>query len=79
MSIKFISPKKSVNSAFLKLPVPCEKMERFQTLISNGNLANAKLVLIVDAQSPISKLELIPALSTLWHPDAEEFKAVEMR
>ena len=30
MSIKFISPKKSVNSAFLKLPVPVEKMEDFK-------------------------------------------------
>lgn len=30
MSIKFISPKKSVNSAFLKLPVPVEKMEDFE-------------------------------------------------
>ena len=30
MSIKFISPKKSVNSAFLKLPVPVEKMENFK-------------------------------------------------
>lgn len=30
MSIKFISPKKSVNSAFLKLPVSVEKMEDFK-------------------------------------------------
>ena len=30
MSIKFITPKKSVNSAFLKLPVPVEKMEGFK-------------------------------------------------
>jgi len=36
MSIKFISPKKSVNSAFFKLPVPVEKMENFK--LSLGNL-----------------------------------------
>ena len=35
MSIKFITPKKSVNSAFLKLPVPCEKMEQFQAALTN--------------------------------------------
>ena len=35
MSIKFISPKKSVNSAFLKLPVPIEKMEDFKLSLKN--------------------------------------------
>ena len=30
MSINLITPKKSVNSAFLKLPVPVEKMENFK-------------------------------------------------
>ena len=35
MSIKLISPKKSVNSAFLKLPVPCEKMEQFKSALVN--------------------------------------------
>ncbi|WP_288800534.1 Eco57I restriction-modification methylase domain-containing protein [uncultured Fibrobacter sp.] len=35
MSIKFISPKKSVNSAFLKLPVPVEKMEYFKLSLKN--------------------------------------------
>ena len=35
MSIKFISPKKSVNSAFLKLPVPVEKMEDFNLSLKN--------------------------------------------
>ena len=35
MSIKFITPKKSVNSAFLKLPVPVEKMEQFQAALTN--------------------------------------------
>ncbi|SHL51139.1 Eco57I restriction-modification methylase domain-containing protein [Fibrobacter sp. UWH4] len=35
MSIKFISPKKSVNSAFLKLPVPVEKMEDFKLSLRN--------------------------------------------
>ena len=35
MSIKFISPKKSVNSAFLKLPVPVEKMEQFKSALVN--------------------------------------------
>lgn len=35
MSIKFISPKKSVNSAFLKLPVSVEKMEDFKLLLKN--------------------------------------------
>lgn len=35
MSIKFISPKKSVNSAFLKLPVPVEKMEDFKLSLKN--------------------------------------------
>ena len=35
MSIKLISPKKSVNSAFLKLPVPVEKMEDFKLSLKN--------------------------------------------
>lgn len=35
MSIKFISPKKSVNSAFLKLPVSFEKMEDFKLSLKN--------------------------------------------
>lgn len=35
MSIKLISPKKFVNSAFLKLPVPCEKMEQFKSALVN--------------------------------------------
>jgi len=35
MSIKFISPKKFVNSAFLKLPVPVEKMENFKLSLKN--------------------------------------------
>ncbi|MBR3669264.1 MAG: hypothetical protein IKN70_04565, partial [Fibrobacter sp.] len=35
MSIKFISPKKAVNSAFLKLPVPVEKMEDFKLSLKN--------------------------------------------
>ena len=35
MSIKFISPKKSVNSAFLKLPVPIEKLEDFKLSLKN--------------------------------------------
>ena len=35
MSIKFITPKKSVNSAFLKLPVPVEKMEDFKLSLKN--------------------------------------------
>ncbi len=35
MSFKLISPKKSVNSAFLKLPVPVEKMEQFQAALTN--------------------------------------------
>lgn len=35
MSIKFISPKKSVNSVFLKLPVPVEKMEDFKLSLRN--------------------------------------------
>lgn len=35
MSIKFISPKKAVNSAFLKLPVPVEKMEDFKLSLRN--------------------------------------------
>ncbi|MCQ2100962.1 MAG: Eco57I restriction-modification methylase domain-containing protein [Fibrobacter sp.] len=35
MSIKFISPKKSVNSAFLKLPVSVEKMEDFKLSLKN--------------------------------------------
>ncbi|WP_173474543.1 Eco57I restriction-modification methylase domain-containing protein [Fibrobacter succinogenes] len=35
MSIKFNSPKKSVNSAFLKLPVPVEKMEDFKLSLKN--------------------------------------------
>jgi len=35
MSIKFISPKKSVNSAFLKIPVPVENMDRFKLSLVN--------------------------------------------
>ncbi|MBQ5610093.1 MAG: Eco57I restriction-modification methylase domain-containing protein [Fibrobacteraceae bacterium] len=35
MSIRIITPKKSVNSAFLKLPVPIEKMESFKLSLKN--------------------------------------------
>lgn len=35
MSIRIITPKKSVNSAFLKLPVPVEKMEQFKSALVN--------------------------------------------
>lgn len=35
MSIRIIMPKKSVNSAFLKLPVPIEKMESFKLSLKN--------------------------------------------
>ena len=35
MSFKLISPKKSVNSAFLKLPVSVENMERFRLTLAN--------------------------------------------
>ena len=35
MSIKLISPKKVVNSAFLKLPVSVENMERFKLSLAN--------------------------------------------
>ncbi len=35
MPIKFIHPKKSVNSAFLKLPVSIENMERFKLELTN--------------------------------------------
>ena len=43
MHNKFISPQKSVNSAFLKLPVPCEKMEQFKSaLVSLYNKRDAK-------------------------------------
>lgn len=35
MSIKIVTPKKSVNSAFLKLPVPVEKMELFKSSLVN--------------------------------------------
>ena len=35
MSIKFVTPKKSINSAYLKLPVPCEKMEQFKSALVN--------------------------------------------
>lgn len=35
MSIRIITPKKSVNSAFLKLPVPVEKMEDFKLSLKN--------------------------------------------
>ena len=35
MSIKFISPKKAVNSAFLKLPVSVENMEQFKLSLTN--------------------------------------------
>jgi len=35
MSIKFISPKKSINPAFSKLPVPYEKMEQFKSALVN--------------------------------------------
>jgi len=33
--IKFISPKKAVNSAFLKLPVSVENMEQFKLSLVN--------------------------------------------
>jgi len=35
MPIQFISPKKAVNSAFLKLPVSVENMERFRLSLAN--------------------------------------------
>lgn len=35
MSIRIITPKKSINSAFLKLPVPIEKMEDFKLSLKN--------------------------------------------
>ena len=35
MFVKFISPKKSVNSAFLKLPVSVENMEHFKLSLVN--------------------------------------------
>ena len=35
MPIQFISPKKAVNFAFLKLPVSVENMERFKLLLVN--------------------------------------------
>jgi hypothetical protein len=46
MSFKLISPKKSVNSAFLKLPVPVEKMEQFQAAFIDGNVVGVELVLL---------------------------------
>lgn len=105
MSVKLISPKKSVNSAFLKLPVPCEKMEQFQATLTNlyskrklvqdeechkgeiwnflrkifepnysvqvncpinltifnGNTANAKPAVIIEAKSSTSKPKSIPS------------------
>ena len=35
MPIQFISPKKAVNSAFLKLPISVENMERFRLSLAN--------------------------------------------
>ena len=36
MFIELVTPKKSINFAFLKLPVSCGKMERFQAKQSNA-------------------------------------------
>ena len=114
MSIKFITPKKSVNSAFLKLPVSVEKMEQFQAALTNlyskrnptqdeeyhkgeignflrkifepdysvqvnrpidlaifnGNTANAKPAVIIEAKSPTNTAEMFSA----EHPNVKSLQ-----
>ena len=114
MSIKFITPKKSVNSAFLKLPVPVEKMEDFKLslknlyskrntaqdeeyhkgeiwnflrkifepdysvqvnrpidlAIFNGNTANAKPAVIIEAKSPTNVAEMF----STEHPNVKSLQ-----
>jgi hypothetical protein len=114
MSFKLISPKKSVNSAFLKLPVPVEKMEQFQAALTNlyskrnpaqdeeyhkgeiwnflrkifepdysvqvnrpidlaifnGNTANAKPAVIIEAKSPTNVAEMF----STEHPNVKSLQ-----
>lgn len=64
MSIKFISPKKSVNSAFLKIPVPVENMDRFKLSLVN---LYAKRDLKKDEE--YHKNEIQAFLKKIFNPD----------
>ena len=58
MSFKLISPQKSVNSAFLKLPVPVEKMEQFQAAFIDGNMAGVVPAVIIEGNLNNSEYNL---------------------
>ena len=64
MSIKFISPKKSVNSAFLKIPVSVENMDRFKLSLAN---LYAKRDLKKDEE--YHKNEIQAFLKKIFNPD----------
>ena len=64
MSIKFISPKKSVNSAFLKIPVSVENMDRFKLSLVN---LYAKRDLKKDEE--YHKNEIQAFLKKIFNPD----------
>ena len=64
MSIKLISPKKVVNSAFLKLPVSVENMERFKLSLAN---LYAKRDLKKDEE--YHKNEIQAFLKKIFNPD----------
>ena len=64
MSIKFISPKKSVNSAFLKIPVSVENKDRFKLSLVN---LYAKRDLKKDEE--YHKNEIQAFLKKIFNPD----------
>ena len=64
MPIKFISPKKSVNSAFLKIPVSVENMDRFKLSLAN---LYAKRDLKKDEE--YHKNEIQAFLKKIFNPD----------
>ena len=64
MPIQFISPKKAVNSAFLKIPVSVENMDRFKLSLAN---LYAKRDLKKDEE--YHKNEIQAFLKKIFNPD----------
>lgn len=54
--MNFISPKKSVNSAFLKLPVPFEKME---AVYENDESKMSRLQLVTPFGIPVNEWNVL--------------------
>lgn len=67
MSIKFISPKKSVNSAFLKIPVSVENIEQFRLSLrtSTKSVMQHEVRNTTKARYGVLSREYI-CLTTLW-------------